>query len=122
MSDSASSTACPQPSRATNPAVQRCVDAFNRIYQPLIAKGQHAIPAASQAGVFYRAAMPELSSPADIRDFIACTARGILIGAIDDKRGAKLLYAAQVASGALKRDSKLEKLAAGKADPQSAAA
>jgi hypothetical protein len=45
--------------------------------------------------------MPSLSGPDNIRDFIACVAHGMLIGAIRDTDGARLLYAAQVARGAL---------------------
>jgi hypothetical protein len=44
--------------------------------------------------------MPPLSTRASCRDFIACVAQGILLGAISEKDGGKLLYAAQVALAA----------------------
>ena len=113
-------TSATQPSTA-NPAVQRCTDAWNRIYTPAIAKGELEYFATKAAGEAFRALMPELTTPADIRDFIACTARGILLGAISEKHASKLLYAAQVASGALQREANLEKPKAGRQEPQRAA-
>ena len=53
--------------------------------------------------------MPDLSGYQDIRDFIACVAHGMLIGAIDAIEGPKLLYAAQVASGVLRHEPKEQK-------------
>ena len=50
--------------------------------------------------------MPDLAGFENIRDFIACTAHGMIIGAIDSIEGAKLLYAAQVAVGALHHQPK----------------
>jgi hypothetical protein len=41
--------------------------------------------------------MPMLAGYEGIRDFVACAAHGILIGAIPPERGGQLLYAAQVA-------------------------
>jgi hypothetical protein len=41
--------------------------------------------------------MPPLSGDENIRDFIACTAHGMLIDAISGTDAARLLYAAQVA-------------------------
>jgi hypothetical protein len=41
--------------------------------------------------------MPPLSGYENIRDFIACVAHAMLIGAIQSEQGSKLLYAAQVA-------------------------
>lgn len=93
----------------TNSTVRRCLDAWSRRFQLERDKGTDEYYHQRFAAASYRAAMPELASPSDIRDFIACTARGILIGAIDEKIGAKLLYAAQVASGNLYREAKPEK-------------
>jgi hypothetical protein len=98
----------PEPSTQpeTCAAVQRCLEAFNRIYLPLIAKGNYEPIACREAGPAYRAAMPQLTSPSNVRDFIACTAHGLLVGAIDEKQASRLLYAAQVASGAFNRQAK----------------
>lgn len=52
-------------------------------------------------------AMPILSSEDSIREFIACVTHGILFGAFKDKQASQLLYAAQVASGALTRARKV---------------
>jgi hypothetical protein len=41
--------------------------------------------------------MPLLSGVDGVRDFIACTAHGILIGAIPPESSGQVLYAAQVA-------------------------
>jgi hypothetical protein len=56
--------------------------------------------------------MPDLSGYENIRDFIACTAHGMLNGAIDPIAGPKFLYAAQVAIGALSRQPKEQKQSA----------
>jgi hypothetical protein len=51
----------------------------------------------------YREAMPPLSGHQNILDFIACTAHGMLIEAINENACAKLIYAAQVALSASPR-------------------
>ena len=56
--------------------------------------------AARQAAPAYCNAMPVLEGYEGIRDFIACTAHGVLIGAITPQRSAQLLYAAQIALNA----------------------
>jgi hypothetical protein len=53
--------------------------------------------------------MPPLSGYRNICDFIACAAYGMLLGAIKDENGTKLLYAAQVALATLPRESKTSK-------------
>lgn len=107
MTDSATlSAAQPStPSLAPNAALKRCMDAWNVLYLPSIAKGYSDVTASRDAAHAYRAAMPTLTSPHNVSDFIACTAHGLLIGAIDEKRAAKLLYAAQVASGAYRQQA-----------------
>jgi hypothetical protein len=55
--------------------------------------------AAGPAGEAYCNAMPMLVGYEGVRDFLACAAHGILIGAIPQDRAGKLLYAAQVALG-----------------------
>jgi hypothetical protein len=56
--------------------------------------------------------MPLLSGYESIRDFIACTAHGLLIGAIDGVHGTRLLYAAQVALSSMRSQPAPEKSAA----------
>jgi hypothetical protein len=87
-----------------HPAIQRCLDAWLRAYKEERARGKDDLSSRWAASECYRAAMPELTSHASIRDFIACTAHGILIDAIEEKAASKLLYAAQVAVGALRHE------------------
>ena len=108
MTNSISPIVCLQTVHAPveNPAVQRCIDAWNRRMEAEIAKRTSQYFLERLAAASYRAAMPDLTSPAHVRDFIACTARGVLLGAIDEKHSSKLLYAAQVASGAYRLEDR----------------
>jgi hypothetical protein len=94
------------PENSQNPAVSRCCKAWNRAFNASFAREKNNYSAREDAGAAYRDAMPNLSGEQNIRDFIACAAHGILIGAIEEKMSTKLLYAAQVASGALARAEK----------------
>jgi hypothetical protein len=93
----------PQPEAAApspavqNPAVAFCCDAYARAQKAAKARGKGVVFAAIDAQRAYRKAMPPLCGLENIRDFIACAAHGMLIGAIDGADGARLLYAAQVA-------------------------
>jgi hypothetical protein len=80
-----------------NSAIARCYSEWQRVYKKEKAKGQYWVLAANSAGQAYRNAMPPLTGKENIRDFVACVAHGMLIGAIEGKDGTKLLYAAQVA-------------------------
>jgi len=84
-----------------NPAVARCCEALERVRARSEAGIRGIIYSHSDCAAAYRRAMPSLSGPDNIRDFIACAAHGMLIGAISATDGARLLYAAQVARGAL---------------------
>src|SRR5215472_15217672 len=61
------------------------------------------------AGQAYRNALPHLSSPQNIDAFIACVTHGMAIGAIADKLGTKLLYAAQVATTSRKAQHQINR-------------
>jgi hypothetical protein len=107
MAESATPKIAKNPSEGSqNPAVSRCCKAWNRAYKATFALKKSDYTAEKEAGAAYRDAMPNLSGEQNIRDFIACAAHGILIGAIDEKMSTRLLYAAQVASGALARAEK----------------
>jgi hypothetical protein len=80
-----------------NPAVARCCQIWQTVFRSELAQGEHEVLAARSAGDAYRGALPSLTGAQNIRDFIACVAHGLLLQAIDDKSGGKLLYAAQVA-------------------------
>jgi hypothetical protein len=84
-----------------NPAIARCSDAWISRYQAEMSKSKDDVLSAHRADASYRDAMPPLLDYEGIRDFIACTAHGMLIGAIPPQDGARLLYAAQVALATL---------------------
>ncbi len=86
-----------------NPAVACCMEAWARVYKAEKAKHKSDFAASQVAEKAYRDAMPPLSGYDNIRDFIACVANAMLIGAISDNQGTKLLYAAQVALTTVRR-------------------
>ncbi len=86
------------PSATTaSPAVARCTDVWNRAYRADLSIGQTKVAALQTAARAFCEAMPQLIGSDNIREFIACCAQGVLLGAIDPARSAKLLFAAQVA-------------------------
>jgi nitrite reductase/ring-hydroxylating ferredoxin subunit len=85
------------PAITENAAVAFCCNAYAEAHQAALANGKGPVFATLDAYAAYRAAMPALSGEQNIRDFVACTAHGMLIDAIDGSVGARLLYAAQVA-------------------------
>ena len=87
----------------TNSAIARCREAWESRYKAEKSKGQNNVVAAHHADASYCDAMPPLLDYESIRDFIACTAHGMLIGAIPHQDGTRLLYAAQVALSTLHR-------------------
>ena len=95
-----------------NPAIAKCSRAWRNAYEKEIANGTYEGSAARFAGQIYRRLMPPLTGQENIRDFIACVAYGLLIGAIEEKCGSKLLYAAQVAHTTLRGQSATPKTAA----------
>jgi hypothetical protein len=92
-----------------NPAVQRCCEAFERSLEESRANGQANCYAEEDAEGAYLSAIPHLSGYENIRDFIACVTHGMVIGAIDYIEGPKLLYAAQIAIGALRHEPRAQK-------------
>ena len=81
----------------SNPAVARCCKAWKKAYRAELAEKDFEWSAADKAAEAFRGSMPTLTSREDCRDFIACVAQGMLVGAITEKNGGKLLYAAQIA-------------------------
>ncbi len=85
-------------------AIKRCRAAWQHAFDASTAAAAKigAVSWAEQdAAKAYRNAMPVLSGYESIRDYIACVAHGILIGAIPADRSGQLLYAAQVAISSL---------------------
>ncbi|MGD0893618.1 MAG: hypothetical protein ABR923_19000 [Terracidiphilus sp.] len=94
-----------------NPSVARCCEAYNARFRAVLAIREHACTARHEARLAYRMAMPPLSSPRNIGDFVACVAHATLIEAIEGSDAARLLYAAQVAHRVLRSPSSPEKVA-----------
>ena len=100
----------PSPALA-NPAIARCAKAWEKAHRAELEHSGSATDAAGKAGQAYRAALPPLTSRDNCRDFIACVAHGILLGAIPESSAGKLLYAAQVALGAVSAEEKSREMA-----------
>ena len=98
----------PIPAKSTSKAaIRRCHAAWKRAYDAYIQrKGDdflsRAMAKTGDAPDAYRAAMPALDSIENVRNFIACTAHGILIETIPQQCAGQLLYAAQVALSVLR--------------------
>jgi hypothetical protein len=110
LSTSLDSSPTPKPT-SPKAALRRCCAAWQRSFDEFMASGKGAKEsrktwAAIQAREAYRNAMPLLAGYEGVRDFIACTAHGILIGAIEEDISGKLLYAAQVALNTLPYEPK----------------
>ncbi len=100
----------PSPALA-NPAIARRVEAWQEAYDEQMDEDESEYSAIKKAAVAYRAALPPLTSRDNCRDFIACVAHGILLGAIPEASAGKLLYAAQVALGAVSAEEKSREMA-----------
>jgi hypothetical protein len=102
----------PEP-KHTKAALKRCCAAWQRAFDAYMEDAPennfNKVYASWEAGEAYRKAMPQISGHESIRDFIACTAHGILLGAITPQQSGSLLYAAQVALGSLNREQKPQK-------------
>ena len=83
----------------------RCCNAWQKSYDAEIPNSGSNVLATYAGAQAYRDSMPILVGYENIRDFIACTAQGILIGAIDGTKSSKLLYAAQVALSLMRRQA-----------------
>jgi hypothetical protein len=94
------------PERVVNDAVARCCDAFNRAAVDMHTEGKSGLACIQMASKAYRNVMPNLDRLENVADFIACAAHGIATEVIDGKIGSQLLYAAQVATAALRRQKK----------------
>ena len=103
---------------AANPAIARCSLAYTTAHRLAASEGENKWESERAAKVAYRNAMPALSGPRNIRDFIACTAHAMLIGAINASDGARLLYAAQVAYAAHNAQPKKKDKSSAKTAPK----
>jgi len=98
-------------------ALRRCCAAWKRAFNAYMENTNLGYPpseigASQSAGEAYRNAMPLLVGYEGARDFIACTAYGILVGAIPKEESGQLLYAAQVALSIAQSQSRVPKIPA----------
>jgi hypothetical protein len=80
-----------------NAAIARCCAARQNRFDTGKAKGEEKVISLHYADQAYCDAMPALVDYESIRDFIACTAYGMLSHIILSQHGTQLLYAAQIA-------------------------
>lgn len=113
-------TAEPSHPALANRAVAHCTRAWEEAYRDTLKTEDSEFQAREDAGQAFRAALPPLTTRDNCRDFIACVAQGMLLGAIDEKHGTKLLYAAQVALSVAGAEDKAKKTAAHAANPNHA--
>jgi len=90
-----------------NPAVALCNGVWVKIHAATLMQTSNVYAAERCASKAFRLAMPSLSGYRNISDFIACAGFGILVGAIQDKNGAKLLAAARIALSAIPGESRI---------------
>jgi hypothetical protein len=92
-----------------NPAVAHCCNAHADAVKAAREQRLNSYSASQATCAAYRQALPPLCGQENIRNFIACVAHGILIDAIGDSTGARLLYAAQVASAHASAESRAQR-------------
>jgi len=97
------------PNARTRAALKRCCAAWQRAFNAYFARMGREPKigdcfAEREAAEAYCKLMPVLDGYEGVRDFIACAAHGIVIGAIPAERSGQLIYAAQVALSFLKQE------------------
>lgn len=93
---------------ARNSAVELCRQAYDRAIEESKARNLDDFDTDEEACNAFREALPHLVTAIGIRDFIACVTYGMLIRVFDHATCTKLLYAAQVAVGALRNEVKAQ--------------
>jgi hypothetical protein len=107
----------PAPAR-DNPRVAHCCNVFERAFLAAAGTGLSEYGMKDRASQAYRNAMPPLTGYQNCCDFVACVAHGILIEAIPEALGTKLLYAAQVALSNVRQQPKPQPSATGAPAPK----
>jgi hypothetical protein len=102
--------------RQSRAAIKRCCTAWQRAHDAYMERTVDKSPMMRAAAILkaapaYCRAMPPLAGYENIRDFIACTAHGLLVEAIDGDKANQLLYAARVALSSLNHEPKPAKSA-----------
>jgi hypothetical protein len=85
-----------------SPAVARCCKAWNRAFKAHTDARTNPVWVPIRANEAYRSAMPPLTTPQNLCDFIACVAHGVSVRAICLIHATSLLAAARVASSAFR--------------------
>ena len=89
-----------------NAAVKRCCAACEHSLQQSAAEELSSYTVKERATQAYLKAIPHLCGYESVCDFIACVTHGMILDVISSTDGAKFLYAAQVAIGALRLEPK----------------
>jgi hypothetical protein len=95
-----------------NPAVAHCCEAWQRTARSLAAEGEWEPGILKNAAAAYRSALPPLTGPESVSDFVACVAQAAIMKILRQNDVTQLLYAAQVAIGTVRREPKPPKSAA----------
>lgn len=80
------------------PAIHKCCKAWYAAYQSAEDRGFNQVSTWLRANEAYRNAMPPLTTPENIRDYIACLNHGMIINAITHPFSGRLLSAAKLAA------------------------
>jgi hypothetical protein len=104
------SAAYPNDPAEVNHAVALCMQAWTREHQSVLQSNRGQCAANDAAAAAYQRTLPTLIGIDNIRNFIACVAHGMLIGAIKGAMAYRLLYAAQIAKGASSSGNAQKKL------------
>jgi hypothetical protein len=94
---------------ATFTPIDHCTQAFHIAFAAEREKGASEFMASTKGSDAYCMAIPPLNTHPNVLDFIACVAYGMLCHIIPIRDATKLLYASQVALGALGSQPKPEK-------------
>jgi hypothetical protein len=89
-----------------NPSVSRCIRAWNRAYHKKLDEDESDNEAEEAGKRHYLRAMPPLAGYENVRDFIACVTYALLIEIIRPFEAEHYFAAANVALGALRRETK----------------
>jgi hypothetical protein len=92
-----------------NHTVQQCANVYHQTLDAETAKGTPIQEAEQKARQDFFRAMPGLENQDSIRAHVACVSYAMLFEMIDQKKASKLLYSAQIASGALRRQSEFSR-------------
>jgi len=95
-----------------NAAISRCLRAWQRAYKKRLEADGDEYEAEKAGNRAYLCAMPPLAGLDNIRDYIACVAQAAIMKVLRQKDISQLLYAAQVAIGAVRREPNLPKSSA----------